>query len=597
MIGLEYCVALIAYLYVFSSYESGNVDSFTVLVSGGSKIPYYDIVGILVCLENVRNLNSDLTVEAGNVLTVNGHLEVVDGLAVKKGLLLFGEALSHLVYLVLVYRSYGKRNVRSAELILYVLVKRKRCIGELELVLELFAGCCGAVTADDGLSVSTFALAVLTVVVSFGCAVGFGIELTASTGVGLNTVYLTGSLSGNCGNVNMSYGLVTYLLDKLSANGTVTGSHGNVGTSLALYGNSFLVPFNTLFIVTGSKITFGYSLGSATYHTGVKNVTVLGTGRICYNAFIPAVAERLVSESLAASGAVRACSTGSVYNGVTESVDSLKVLTAAVGTSVLNVACLGTGSGNGLDNLIAVTESRGNVGGVAVAALGAYVLGVTAVITGGSNNVLLVGVTESCYDLSLGVTARGASRGLKTCLAAGGLKHFLNVGVAESRGSVYSGSVVTAVCITLCGNEAAVSTIGLNLNLYNVMIAEITIGEGLGGSVLTALAMLEVYSRRLAGRGCLKVLSVCDLNEIVTAGYYKIGVLNDISASLIAEELVANVAGPIFKVSVSTAGRKHCCVIGSGVRSELTIGEGLSSLLATSRTGLVVNCELLAGCL
>jgi hypothetical protein len=162
--------------------------------------------------------------------------------------------------------------------------------------------------------------------------------------------------------------------------------------------------------------------------------------------------------------------------------------------------------------------------------------------------------------------------------------------VAESGRTVRCGSVVTAVCITLCGNEAAVSTIGLNLNLYDVVIAKITVGEGLGGSVLTVGAMLEVHCRGLTGCGCLEILSCCDLNEIVTAGYYEIGVLNNVGTSLIAEELSANVTGPILNVSVSAAGGKYCCVIGRSMRSELTIGEGLGTLL-TAGTRIVVNCK------
>ena len=92
------------------------------------------------------------------------------------------------------------------------------------------------------------------------------------------------------------------------------------------------------------------------------------------------------------------------------------------------------------------------------------------------------------------------------------------------------------------------------------------------------------------------MIVACDLNEIVTAADYKIGILNGGSAGLVSEELAALVTGPIFLVTVIGTGRKCCRVVGRYVSAELTCDEGFSTLRSACGTGLIIYCELQTAC-
>ena len=597
VLGIEYRIALITYLDVLSLNQSGNVSNLTVLIGNGSEIPYDDIVGILAFCEHVRNLDSYLTIKVSYVLTVNGHLEVIYGLALEESLLLLGEAFSHLINLSLIYGAYGEINVRSAELLLSSRVESKRCIVELKLVLKIVAGSSGAVTTDYGLGLTTLAHAAIIIVMSLGSAIALGVRIRASgTSIGLDTVYTTGSLSCDSKYVIMNLGDLTVVVKSFATVGTYAALYGLEHTGLALYGNLLLRPFDIL-AVTGCEIAIGYSLLFTAVVTGVYSVACIGTGRKSYLTVIPCVTGSLFGKSLTASGAIGISCTGSTYCGVTKSILSFFLGAAAVGASILNVACLGTGSILGLNNAVVVTKSLCNVGVVAIATLRADMYGISTVVTGGSNNALFIGVAKSCYDLGLGIQAYGANSGLKTGRATGRLYYRLLVGVTELGLAGYSLGEGTSEGITLSGDVSVVSTISLNLNLDDIMIAETTVSEGLSRSVTTARTVLEVNCRRLTGSGSLKILRARDLNENMSTAYNKFGILNHVGAIRIVKELSTYVTRPVLFVTISSTGRKLRLVIGGFVSSKLTVYVGLSTLQTALGATPAVNCELLTSSL
>ena len=125
-----------------------------------------------------------------------------------------------------------------------------------------------------------------------------------------------------------------------------------------------------------------------------------------------------------------------------------------------------------------MAESVGNVGVVAFATLGAGMYGITAVLTVGSNYGLGVGVTESRKDLTILVITRRAADRLETGSAAGGLNNIFNVGVSERRNYVLL-LRVSAVVSAGERNESFARTSGINYGLDYIVLAKLTVGEGI----------------------------------------------------------------------------------------------------------------------
>ena len=599
VVGLEYCVTLVIDNDILSLNESGLMNGLTVLVEDSREIPYYDIVGILATFKLIGDLNSDLTVEAGDVLTVNGHLEVVNVLTCKESLLLIGKIARHLVNDRLIYLVDGEIDVGAAELALSCIVDRERCIVELKLVLKLVTGYAGGGTAYYGLGLTTSADAGFVIVVSLGGLVILGIGVGASgTGVGLYTGGGTGCLGSDGEYVRVDSLGITVVCESIAAIAADTGLYCLEGTGHTVNGNGGLSPLNTL-AVTGLKEAVGYSLVFAAGLTYHELIAVFGTSGLFDLGNFPAVALSLFCKRFVTSGAVGVGGAGSGNGSVTERIQGLCLLAAVVGAYVLNVARIGTGSIVALGLFPIVTDSVNGITGVVITAIRAGIGSISCRLTGGSGSGCYVVMLLSLKDNLLSHLTVGAGINAKTGNTASGLSYN---GVVLKVIAKLRSLVSLSLCVTGGAFLKSISA-GLTGRSYNAYVVPgvidgIAAYEGLGACVTANGAGLVVHRTGLAVSRGLKKLAVFNVGVVVATGDDKVGVIYRVGTSLIGEILATVCTLVILVVTGGGTGSSLCVVvIYVSVGSIFTIGEARRTLSAAKRAGLLVYCKRGAGSL